>query len=103
VIESAKPGAAQNAFFSKLIIAYISLSVALNVILTLLSAGRLLSHQWTLSRAGMRDSGIYTKISTVLAESAALYTVIGLIYVSLFAQKLEIQDPFSNLWFMAAV
>lgn len=83
--------------------AFWSISVSLNVISTLLIAGRLLWHQRSLRQIGLQHSNQYTDIVAVLAESAALYSICGLIYIPLFALNLSLQYPFSALFNSAAV
>jgi hypothetical protein len=83
--------------------AFWSISVSLNVISTLLIAGQLLWHQRSLRQAGLQHSDQYTGIVAVLAESAALYSICGLIYIPLFARNLTLQYPFSALFNSAAV
>jgi hypothetical protein len=104
LIETAKPGAV---FGVKLIsnfgTAFWSISVSLNVVSTILIAGMLLWHDKKLRRLGFQGSGPYIGIAAVLAESAALYSVFGLIYIPLFARNLSLQYPFSPLFISAAV
>lgn len=103
LIETAKPGAV---FGVKLIsdfgTAFWSISVSLNVVSTILIAGMLLWHDKKLRRLGFQGSGPYIGIAAVLAESAALYSVFGLIYIPLFARNLSLQYPFSPLFISAA-
>lgn len=63
----------------------------------------LMYHDRKLRRLGFQGSGPYTGIATVLAESAALYSICGLIYIPLFARDSILQYPFSPLFNSAAV
>jgi hypothetical protein len=45
----------------------------------------------------------YTDIVAILVESAALYSICGLIYIPLFALNLPLQYPFAALLGSAAV
>ena len=104
IAETAKPGAMFGAkLISEFGIAFWSISVSLNVISTLLIAGQLLWHQRALRRLGIQDNGQYTGVVAVLAESAALYSICGLIYIPLFARNMTLQYPFSPLFLSAAV
>jgi len=82
--------------------AFWSISVSLNVTSTILIAGQLIWHQRTLRRAGIPQSDQYMSIVAILAESAALYSICGLIYIPLFARDLTLQYPFSALFNAAA-
>lgn len=103
LIETARPGATfGQSLISDFGTAFWSISVSLNVISTLLIAGQLLWHRRSLRRAGLKESDQYLTIAAILAESAALYSVSGLIYIPLFARDLALQYPFSALFNSAA-
>jgi len=104
LVETARPGAGfGNPLISKFGTAFWSISVSLNVISTILIAGMLLYHDRKLRRLGFQGNGPYTGIAAVLAESAALYSICGLIYIPLFARNMDLQYPFSPLFISAAV
>jgi hypothetical protein len=104
MIETAKPGAIFGIpLISNLGTAFWSISVSLNVVSTLLIAGQLIWHQRTLRQAGFRHGNQYMTIAAILAESAALYSIAGLIYIPLFARDLTLQYPFSALFNSMAV
>jgi hypothetical protein len=74
-----------------------SLSAGLNVLCTLLISYRLWTHQrrlWDISR----KSSEYALIAVIFIESAAAYSITGLVYISLFAKALPLQFPLSALW-----
>jgi len=103
LVETARPGAGfGNPLISKFGTAFWSISVSLNVISTILIAGMLLYHDRKLRRLGFQGNGPYTGIAAVLAESAALYSICGLIYIPLFARNMDLQYPFSPLFISAA-
>ena len=81
--------------------AFWSLTVSLNVIATLLIAGRLLYHQHKIRI--LKQSSQYTGVAAILVESAALYSISGLIYIPLFARNLPLQFPFAALFCSASV
>ncbi|VDB89450.1 unnamed protein product [Peniophora sp. CBMAI 1063] len=66
-------------------LAYWSLSVAVNVIVTILIVLRLFAARRTLAKAmgtAGRDSGeLYTNVSAILVESAAIYTIPAIIFL----------------------
>jgi hypothetical protein len=104
LIETAKPGAVFGmVLISDFGTAFWSISLSLNVISTTLIAGKLMWHQRSLRQAGIPQSDQYMSIAAILAESAALYSISGLIYIPLFARDLTLQYPFSALFNSAAV
>jgi len=72
-----------------------SCSVALNVITTSLIAGRLLYQRQRVKDLGEGHSQQYLSLLAVFAESGAIYSIAGLIYIPLYAQN-------SNLVFVFA-
>jgi len=103
LVETAIPGAAfGNRLVSDFGTAFWSISVSLNVISTILIAGMLMYHDRKLRRLGFQGSGPYIGIAAVLAESAALVSIFGLIYIPLFAKNMALQYPFSPLFISAA-
>jgi hypothetical protein len=86
--------------------AFWSLSVSLNVLTTLLVAAKLLAHRrqmLALGVHGVHDSvREYTSVVGILAESAALYAVLGCIYIGLFVHNVPVGDPFSSLFAAAS-
>jgi hypothetical protein len=72
-----------------------SCSVALNVITTSLIAGRLLYQRQQVKELGEGHSQQYLSLLAVFAESGAIYSIAGLIYIPLYAQN-------SNLVFVFA-
>ncbi|KAJ7489354.1 hypothetical protein FB451DRAFT_1125682 [Mycena latifolia] len=104
LIETGKPG---GTFGAGLVVpfgtAFWSTSVALNVIVTLLISIKLLrQHRRMSSLQVKRTDRSYTDIVAILIESAALYSICGLIYIPLFAINTSLQYPFSALLASAA-
>ncbi|EJD43621.1 hypothetical protein AURDEDRAFT_104716 [Auricularia subglabra TFB-10046 SS5] len=99
LVETSKPGAAFGQ--AKIIdfgTPFWSLSVGTNVIATLLIAGRLMYRRGALHKFNARAGGKGTSNEVaILAESAALYAVVAIIYIPLFAKNLPTQFPFSAL------
>ncbi|TFK39598.1 hypothetical protein BDQ12DRAFT_682076 [Crucibulum laeve] len=75
---------AQNAIVN-LGVGFHSLSVALNVLVTALIAGRLLYHRRTISVLGGEHTRQYLSLLAVFAESGAIYSITGLVYIPLYA------------------
>jgi hypothetical protein len=85
--------------------AFWSLSVSLNVLTTLLVATKLLAHRREMLRLGvaMHDSvREYTSVVGILAESATLYALTGVIYIALFTHNVPVADPFSTIFAAAS-
>lgn len=73
-------------------IAYWTLSISLNIILTLMIVARLAYQKRRLTKAmGNSHGQIYVSISAMLVESAAIYSICGLIYLIAYARN----DPFN--------
>jgi hypothetical protein len=77
---------------------FLSLSVSSNITSTLLISGQLLRHRRALHRVGLESSVPYTGIIAVIAESGALYSGCGLIYIPLYARNLSSQFAVSALY-----
>ncbi|KAJ6598437.1 hypothetical protein DFH09DRAFT_1356681 [Mycena vulgaris] len=104
MIETGKPG---GTFGAGLVVpfgtSFWSTSVALNVIVTLLISIKLLRHHRRLKALQITRAGrSYPDIVALLVESAALYSICGLIYIPLFAINTPLQYPFSALLASAA-
>ncbi|KIJ54695.1 hypothetical protein M422DRAFT_240777 [Sphaerobolus stellatus SS14] len=94
VFQAARPNAS---IWSKsavsVAIPYFCLSLALNALLSVLIAGKLLWHRRTISRTlGRRHTEVYTTVASMFIESAALYAVVGLIFVICFGQGSNVQN-----------
>jgi len=79
---------------------YFSISLSLNIILTLMTVLRLVLHGRNIraatgSPAGI--SGLYNTIATMLIESSALFAVSSVLYIGLLAGKNEVMDMFSPI------
>ncbi|KAJ7088621.1 hypothetical protein C8R44DRAFT_442856 [Mycena epipterygia] len=102
LVEISKPGAVfGQAAIINFGTPFWSLSVATNVLSTILIAGRLAYRRRAIHQI-RKDQARYTRNSTtstsaIFAESAGLYAVAALIYIPLFARNLALQYPFSAL------
>lgn len=78
-------------------LAYYSLSVSLNIILTLMIVARLVLHSRSLQNAmgtAPRTIRLYKTIVTMLIESSALYAVVFLLYIGPWGANSNISDFF---------
>jgi len=74
-------------------LAYWSLSVSLNIILTVLIVVRLLSARNAVRKAlGRQHSEMYTSLAALLVESASLYSVTGLVFIITYARGSYVQN-----------
>jgi len=74
-------------------IAYWSLSISLNIILTLAIACRIwLVRRRTRQSLGFQHSGQYVSVSAMLVESAALYATWGLVFLICYARNTPMQN-----------
>ncbi|KIK70429.1 hypothetical protein GYMLUDRAFT_184049 [Collybiopsis luxurians FD-317 M1] len=100
IYESAKPGA--NFFVGHAVdfgVPYVSLTISLNIIVTALICIRLLFLRQEVSRIlGPACAKMYTSIIAILVESAALFTVFGIVYVILYARKSESSIALVQIW-----
>lgn len=80
--------------------AFFSLSILLNVLTTLLVVRRLLAHRRALVELGVlaHDAARFASVVGILAESAALYTIVGVAYVPLFVSRASYHGPMSSLF-----
>ncbi|KAF8209506.1 hypothetical protein K438DRAFT_1711790 [Mycena galopus ATCC 62051] len=79
----------------KLAIPYWAISISMTVILTALIAGRLLFMRYRLDKLlGGRTSTPYVTIIAMLVESAALYSINGIIFLVSYG----VNSPSQNLW-----
>lgn len=77
-------------FTASLLIPDWSVSVANNVLMTLLISGRIFWTNYKLSQSinalSLSHSKLYFSITAILIESAALYSVVGILQIVLFAK-----------------
>ncbi|TBU39969.1 hypothetical protein BD309DRAFT_928018 [Dichomitus squalens] len=105
LVETAKPGAV---FGEATVIdfgtPFWSLSVSMNVLTTLLIAGRLIYRRRALldSTSKNKPSAYYGPEVAIFLESAALYAICSIIYIPMFAKNIPLQFPFSALLGAAA-
>ncbi|KAK0471097.1 hypothetical protein IW261DRAFT_1513054 [Armillaria novae-zelandiae] len=100
IVQSAVP---QTTLFSGLpihfAIAWISLTVGFNVIVTTLICYRLLSFYRAIHKTLPSEmTNTYTSISAMMLESAAPFTISGIVYVIAFAIKSPTQQVFAGIW-----
>ena len=96
---TSKPGATTSTPLAEnLNTAYLSLTLAVNVISALLISGRLLSYRYKFKEfLGQRHTKTYTTVAAILIESASLYVVTGLLLLVFFAIGSELVVVFLPL------
>ncbi|KAI1796912.1 hypothetical protein LXA43DRAFT_1089441 [Ganoderma leucocontextum] len=72
---------------------YFSISIGLNILLTLLLVGRLLYMGYHARQTiGKDHSQMYISIATMLVESAAPYAITGLMFIITYARNSNVQN-----------
>ena len=72
---------------------YFSISISLNILLTLLLVGRLFYMSERAKRAiGREHAATYSSIASMLLESAVPYAVTGLIFIITYARNSNVQN-----------
>lgn len=80
-------------------VAYFSLSVSLNIIVTTLICVRLLQASRGISAVLGRDSAkLYTSLTAILSESAALYSVSGIMFIIPYARNSQLTVVFGDIY-----
>jgi hypothetical protein len=102
LVQTAKPGAVfGQANVINFGTPFWSLSVATNVLSTILIAGRLLYRRRMLRDTtggyGATQLRMYTSTVAIFAESAALYAICAIVYIPMFVKNIPLQYPFSSL------
>ena len=100
LVMTAKPAAS---FFGDLIInlqtAFFCISISLNIICTVLIAGMLWYRQWHLRRLGSlhANTPTFNGAIAIIVESAALYSVVGIIVIPTVVRQLPLQSVMVTL------
>lgn len=74
---------------------YFSISVSLNVLLTILICGKLFHMQ---KNAPTASSGVYTSVMAMIVESVAPTAIIGLVFIVLYGKKNPIAYGILLVW-----
>ncbi|KAI0324263.1 hypothetical protein GY45DRAFT_1263186 [Cubamyces sp. BRFM 1775] len=77
--------------------AFYCLSISLNILCTLSIAGKLWMQHRRVQALRAASSWSYTSIIAIVVESAALYSVCGIIYIPLIVRSLPLQFPVTAL------
>ncbi|KAL7278322.1 hypothetical protein ACG7TL_008298 [Trametes sanguinea] len=79
--------------------AFYCMSISLNILTTLLIAGRLWYQQRQMKALAAVPSARwdYTSVIAIFVESAALYSICGIVYIPLVVRKLPLQYPITAL------
>lgn len=83
---------------ANLTLSYYAISLALNIILTILIAARLLVHRHHIAlRLGSHHATSYANTAAIIVESAGLYAVFGFTFLVLFGIDNPVYNVFLNL------
>ncbi|ESK95528.1 hypothetical protein Moror_12714 [Moniliophthora roreri MCA 2997] len=100
IYESALPGA--NFFRGHAVdfgVPYVALTISLNIIVTLLICGRLLTARNQMKAIlGPEYARTYTSIAAIMVESAAPFTILGIFYVITYARHSGISFCLVQIW-----
>jgi len=78
---------------------YYAMSIGLNIVLTMLICGRLFYlSKWVVTALGVEDARLYTNIMTIMVESAAPYSLVGIMFLVPYARGSEIAIAFGQVW-----
>lgn len=80
---------------------FYSLTIGLNILTTLLIGVKLMSYRARVSRAGARGNDALRDLTSVLGiliESAAIYSLSGIVYLALYLRNNPLSSPFSNVF-----
>ncbi|PIL23303.1 hypothetical protein GSI_14613 [Ganoderma sinense ZZ0214-1] len=98
VVLTSRPQASFDAsYVINIEIAFFCMSVSLNVLCTVLIAWRLLLHRHDVRHLGFTSSKKYTSVLIGVSESAALYSVVGIVCIPLEVLQTPVQFPFNSL------
>ena len=89
-----------NSVVTRLGVPYYSISLSLNVLLTLMIVTRLIRHSRNIRNAirPAKDKGLYDTVVTMLVESCALYAVGSLLFIGPLGAESEIQGIFAPIF-----
>jgi hypothetical protein len=101
LVVSGKPGG--NFFEGKSIdfgTPYYTITIVLNVVVTILICTRLIRLYSSLSQIAENSHLLkfFTRLTSVLIESAALYSLVGITFLILYASGSEISIAFGQVW-----
>ncbi|KAL0063237.1 hypothetical protein AAF712_009839 [Marasmius tenuissimus] len=100
IYESARPGA--NFFKGHAVafgVPYMALTISLNIIVTLLICSRLIAVKNRLQNTlGPHHARMYTGVNAIMVESAAPFTILGIIYLITYARHSPTSIAFVQVW-----
>lgn len=94
---TSQPSSIWNSLAADIGIPYFSITVSLNVLLTLMIVTRLVLHGRSFRDAmgtPARASGLYKAVITILVESSAIYAVTSLLFIGPWIAKNRASDIF---------
>lgn len=97
-VDMVVPGSVKDFYDINVQIAYLSLTVGTNILYTLLVVARLLmTHGDVKKNMGKEHADTYVSVIAMIVESAAMYSVLGVLYIASFATH----SNCSNLIFLS--
>ena len=95
IYQTSQPSTISNSLGSKIGIPYFSISISLNILLTLLIVVQLVTHSRNIRNAvGAGAGGVYNAIVTMLIESSALYAVSSILFIGPWGANSWVADIF---------
>lgn len=97
IYRTSRPDSISNSLASNTGIPYFSISISLNIILTLMIVTRLIMHSRNIRNAlGARGGagGVYKAVVTMLIESSALYAVSSILFIGPWGAGSWVADIF---------
>ncbi|KAF8213596.1 hypothetical protein K438DRAFT_1804276 [Mycena galopus ATCC 62051] len=81
---------------------YYSMSLALNILITILIVSRLLVTRSRINQAlGKKHGSQYTSLAALVVESAAIYSTFSLLFLIPFAMNTPVSAALSQMWLQA--
>ena len=94
--QASKPAAVWNYSVAHLGLPCYTISLSLNILLTLMIAARLIRHSRNIRKAigPNTDNGLYNTVVTILVESCVLYAVVSLLFLGPFGAGSPVEAIF---------
>ena len=97
IYKTSQPSSLSEGLASSFGVPYFSISISLNILLTLMIVGRLIRHNRNIRQAMGTSTGVtglYNAVVTMLIESSALYAVSSILFIAPWAVGSWVADIF---------
>jgi len=96
IYQTSQPSSILNSLGSRTGIPYFSISISLNILLTLLIVIQLITHSRNIRKAlgAQGGGGVYNAVVTMLIESSALYAVSSVLFIGPWGANSWVADIF---------